>query len=305
MQEILVVLVAVGLIQGEPIVIKSGVVNSKDQAQQEDAAVYDGTSAKGIANFEKEGGFNHASDGTHVQAQDQGKYNEENAQKNIHNNQKGFIDDKFHQNAGGAVADVNEKSANKKGHHNSGYTKSFHKDESASSSSYYDDADDEQNKFQQNNHKNLYADAGQHSQAGSDFDDMRYAQNQGKNGYYNNAGNYDRNSANRKDFDNNNYYDSKENAGRRNAAKAYGGGGRYYDEEQYLHKPLYYHQDDYYHHRPKKTITIYEDPRYYGGGYEKSYPPQQDDYIQLEVKRPPRDYNVRSYDRRPSYDYYY
>lgn len=301
MREILVVLIAVGFAQGDPIVIKSGVTNSKDHAQQEGASVYDGSKAKGIANFEGEEGFNHASEGTHVQAQDQGKYNEENAQKNIHNNQKGFADDKFHQNAGGEVADVNTKSANKKGHHNSGYTKSFHKDESASSSSYYDDADDEQNQFQQNNHKNLYADAGQHSQAGTDFDDMRYAQNHGKNGYYNNAGNYDRNAANRKDFNNNNYYDNKENEARRNAAKAYGGGGRYYDEEQYLHKPDYYHED--YHHRPKKTITIYEDPRYYGG-VEKNYP-IHDDYIQLEVKRPPRDYDVRSYNRRPSYDYYY
>jgi hypothetical protein len=294
----------------DPIIIRSGINNHKDEARRQDANVFDLNSAKGASKYAGAEGYDRDNESKHVQAQDTGKYNEENGSKKLHSNENSFADDKYHQQAGGEVLDSNKKSANKKGHHNSGYSKSFRKDETANTSSYYDDADDEGNEYVQNNKKNVYGDSGQHVQRGSDVDDKRYLQDQGKKGYYNNAGNYDRDLANQRDYHSRNYYDNRENEGRRNAGKQYDEDARY-GEERYLKKPHYYYEPEPYYQRPipapKKTITIYEDPRY--DGYEK-YPQYDNDYIQLDLKRPPREYDPREYDyryydRRPSYDYYY
>ncbi|RZC33718.1 hypothetical protein BDFB_011307 [Asbolus verrucosus] len=305
MRPLFIFLTTIILAGCDPIIIRSGINSHKDEARRHEANIFDLTNAKGVTNYEGEEGFNRDNESKHVQAQDTGKYNEENAQKKLHSNENNFADDKFHQLAGGEVADYNKKSANKKGHHKAGYSKSFHKDESESSSSYYDDADNEDNEYVHNNKKNLYGDSGQHSQRASDLEDKRYLQDQGKKGYYNNAGNYDRDLANQRDYHARKYYDNKENLGRRNSANQYGEDERY-DQEKYLKKPHYYYEPEQYYQRPvtapKKTITIYEDPRY--DGYEK-YPPYDNDYIQLDLKRPPRDYDYKYYDRRPSYDYYY
>ncbi|EFA01918.1 hypothetical protein TcasGA2_TC007528 [Tribolium castaneum] len=285
----------------DPIIIRSGVSTHKDEGRRQDANVYDLNSAKGVSSYQGEEGYNHDNESKRVQAQDSGKYNEESGKKKLHSNENNYADDKYHQNQGGEVADYNKKSANKKGHHKSGYTKSFHKDESASTSSFYDDADNEDSEYVHNNKKNLYGDAGQHSQRGSHVDDQKYIQDEGKNGYYNNAGKYEKDLGNRQDYNSKKYYDAKENEGRRNAAHQYDEDDRY-GHERYLKKhPHYYYDEPYPITAPKKTITIYEDPRY--DGYEK-YPAYDNDYIQLEVKRPPRNYDYRYYDR-PSYDYYY
>ncbi|KAJ3657302.1 hypothetical protein Zmor_009118 [Zophobas morio] len=313
LRSLLVALAVFSSVGTDPIIIRSGVSSHKDAGRHEDANVFDLNSAKGISNFEGEEGFNKDSEGKHVQAQDSGRYNEANAQKNLHSNEKNFADDKYHQSEGGELSDYNKKSASKKGHHKSGFSKSFHKDETGSSSSYYDDSDDEGKEVVHNNKKNLYGDSGAHSQRGADLDDRRYAQDQGRQGYYHNAGNYDRDAANNRGYNSRRYHDAHENEGRRNAADRYGEEGRYGHEKYLKGGPHYYEPDPY--HGPTKKITIYEDPRY--DGHEK-YPSSYDnDYIQLELKRPPRDYDYRDYrdyrdykdykyyDRRPTYDYYY
>src|SRR5699024_9913304 len=116
-------------------------------------------------------------------------------------------------------------------HHKSGYTKSFHKDESASSSSYYDDSDNEGNEYVSNKKKNLYGDSGHDVHRAAEVDDKRYAQDQGRQGYYNNAGNYDRDAGNSRGYNAKKYYDAHENEGRRNAADRYGEEGRYGHEK--------------------------------------------------------------------------
>lgn len=275
----------------------------KNQAENEDSKVYDMSNIKGIANYEAEEGFNQNNENKHVKAQDSGNYNEANSDKKVQANENNFSGDKFHQASGGEISDFGKKSSTKKGHHKSGYKKSFHKDETGSSSSFYDDADDEGKEFVQSSKKNAYGDSGQQSEKGLAAADKRYEQDNAKKGYYDNAGNYEKDLANRRDYNSKQYYDNRENQGVRNAANKYGAADRY-DQERYLHKSPHFEPYDPYYQRstgPKRTITIYEDPRY--DGYEK-YPQYDGDYIQLDVKRPTRQDDYRHYDRRP-YDYYY
>lgn len=141
-----------------------------------------------------------------------------------------------------------------------------------------------------------YGDSEQGSRRNGDFNAAHSANEGAREGYYNNGNRYDKDRANRQNYNRNIYYDDREMADRRHLTNDYGDGSRY-AEDYYTERPYYNpsHQD--YSVNPRKHITIYEDPRYVRRAAYKQY---DDDYVELEVK-PRLDYR---HERRPYYHYY-
>lgn len=303
-------------VNGNAIVIKTGINNANQHEQQQDGGVYDTSAKKGVSNFEAEQGFNLENDRKYVKAEDGGNYAEENANKNHHLDESDYAGEKFHDQGGGTVVDLGNQVAHKKGHHRSGFHNSYHKDESGSNSSFYDDGDDVGDQRVFKTHKGTYGDIEKQRNHGSHLEGKDYAKEEGRRGGYNNGGVYEKDLGNKRDYNQKQYYDDHTLAGRSNAGHRYAEAARD-QEEKYHSRPFigphrphhpYPHGEYYGSHAYRapiqKTITIYEDPREdYARGYEPQY--ASDDYIQLDVKRSPAYYDYRSYDQKPYDDYYY
>lgn len=171
--------------------------------------------------------------------------------KNSHVGQNNFQNENFHHNLGDNIGNVDKKVAHHKGHHRTGFTNSYHKDETGSNSSFFDDGSDQGDVIESKNYRgdirfdinqqlskrfNSYiaashGDAGRHNQGGGAYDSSDFAKNHGRKGVYDNAGRYDKDYGNKRNFNRNNYYDSKEAQARRALGNAYEGGHRYAEDE--------------------------------------------------------------------------
>ncbi|KAH1027644.1 putative mediator of RNA polymerase II transcription subunit 26 [Dendroctonus ponderosae] len=299
------------IVHSSGVLIKSGVVKNQGEAQNEN--VEDVKFQKGIANFEEEEGFNKDDEKKSVVAQDSGRFGEQSANKKAHVDANNFQKENFHQNAGDQRGNVDTKVAHHKGHHKSGFTNSYHKDETGSNSSYFDDGSDDAGQIEHKNYRETYGDAGQHKQGGGKYDSAEFANDQARRGQYDNNGRYEKDYGNQRNYNRNNYYDGKENLARRNLGNSYEGGARF-AEQQYAHGPAYYPAPLPY-RRPLPPpppplpqdhhITIYEDPRYVRSDprYRRS-----DDYIDdvnLEIRNPLDRDRFDHYYNNPSKDYVY
>lgn len=151
------------------------------------------------------------------------------------------------------------------------------------------------------------------------MNNARYNQNQAKRNQYDNAGRYEKDLANRQNYNRNNYYDNREDYARRNAANENNYGAGRFVENKYQHNRPYdyygpdrlpYDDRDYYERPlPKKRITIYEDPRVLNGEldyqtYDRN-PYYNNDYVEIEVKPPYiNQYRYTDTVREPFYGYY-
>ncbi|XP_066154492.1 uncharacterized protein [Euwallacea fornicatus] len=290
------------------ILIKAGVSKSQGEAQNEN--LEDVKFHKGTANYEKEDGFNKDQEQKLIEAQDFGKFGELASNKKAFEDSNNYQKENFHQNGADQAGNLASKVAHHKGHHRTGFTNSYHKDESGSNTSFFDDGSDQADQIEQKNYKQSYGDVGQHRQGGGKYDSSDFANEQAKHGLYDNAGRFEKGHGNNRNYNRNNYYDGKEALARRNLGNAYEGGHRY-AEDNYVHPPPlppYYPPLPY---RPlpppppKHHITIYEDPRYVDSDlrYRRS-DGHVDDYVELDVRRPlQRTQKVRYYDE-PDYFYY-
>lgn len=86
---------------------------------------------------------------------DAGNFAEENGQRKDHLDQSHLNKEQFFQNGGGSLSDVGNKIAHKKGHHKSGFSNSYHKDEQGSNSSFFDDAADEGDQYMYRTQKGI------------------------------------------------------------------------------------------------------------------------------------------------------
>ncbi|XP_060531669.1 GATA zinc finger domain-containing protein 14-like [Cylas formicarius] len=308
----LVVIFGGGLVAPSSVVIKSGISKNEGQTKKENN---EGVQIrKGIANYEGEEGFNKDDETKSVSAQDAGRYGEQAANNKAHLDSKDFNEENFRQNGGSHNTDFGTKVAHKKGHHKSGFQNSYHKDESGSNSSYFDDGSDEGDEVVRKTSQGAYGDAGRQHQNGGHLDSAQFNQDQARQGNYNNAGRYDKDYGNRRNYNRNNNYYNQEDLDRRNLDNYYQGGRRY-AEENYEQRPHYYpqhpipvpHYQEHYRPLPvpsPKHITIYEDPRYVESDLRYRRSDYGDDYVQLDVRSPlerPNHYRVP--DRLP--DYYY
>ncbi|KAL1509558.1 hypothetical protein ABEB36_004272 [Hypothenemus hampei] len=286
------------------VLIKSGVVKNHGETQSENAE--DVKLHKGIANYEGEAGFNKDEGQKAIISEDSGKFDEHSGKKKIHEGSDNFQKENFHQTGGDSAGNLDTRVATKKGHHKSGFSNSYHKDESGSNTSFYDDGSDEAAQIHQKNYKDAYGDNGFIQQGGGKYDSAHFANDEARRGLYDNSGRYEKDHGNNRKYNRNNYYDNKENLARRNLANAYDRGSNY-AEEQY--GPAYYPPPLPYGPLPplppKHHITIYEDPRYLDSDvrYRRS-DGYGDDYVELDVRSPvERNPHVRYYEE-PDYLYY-
>lgn len=141
----------------------------------------------------------------------------------------------------------------------------------------------------------VYGDSGQGNRRGSDFNAAHSANEGVRQEQYDDDNRYDKDRANRQNYNRKIYYDDREAEDRKQLANDYNGR---YAEDNYRERP--YYQKPYTNYRydrpviPRKHITIYEDPRYVRRAPYKQY---DDDYVELEVKpRPDYQYQKRLYE---------
>ncbi|KAF7285048.1 uncharacterized protein LOC143192607 [Rhynchophorus ferrugineus] len=300
-------------VDGGSVVIKSGLL--KNHGEEQDENLHDVQFRKGIANFEGADGFNQNGQSKFSAAKDAGRYGEHLANKNAFLDTNDYNKDNFHQQGGEQAGNFGSKVAHKKGHHKSGFQNTYHKDESGSNSSYFDDGSDEGDESVNKRYRGSYGDAGQNHHNGGKYNAHDFANDQGRQGFYDNEGKYLNDHNNRQGFNRNHYYNNKEDYGRRNAGNNYRGNDRY-AEEKYVDRPHYYqshpqphpyYQNQAYRkatHLPQKPhITVYEDPRYVHSDprYRRS-DDYSDDYDDVNYGRL-SSHNQFNYRGKP--DYYY
>lgn len=83
------------------------------------------------------------------------RYGEQSANKKAHLDSNNFQNENFHQNGADNAGNSDSKIAHHKGHHKSGFSNSYHKDESGSNSSFFDDGSDEGDQVERKNYRGL------------------------------------------------------------------------------------------------------------------------------------------------------
>nr|CAH7764654.1 unnamed protein product [Callosobruchus chinensis] len=311
-------------VSGIPLVIKAGSAMQQNHQQHQDTKGYNGAIVKGIANYEGDEGFNHDLHKMYQDMSNTGRYGEHRGIVKNSLDQNQFNRDTVQQNGGGLITDIENKRAHKKGHHNSGFRNTYHKDETGSNSSFFDDGGDEGDEYVRKAQHGQYGDILQANQRGSNLASKNYANNAAEQSSYDKGQHGSQEQGRKGNFGRNQYYDDKEHANAANAAKAYGEAGRY-DQEQYAVKPypvypvlpaphplphppvLVHHplpvQDAVgppvapqlaplpppsLPHQGSRKITIYEDPRYVQQAPFRQYDNYGDhgDYVELDVRPP-------------------
>lgn len=234
--------------QIEAIYIKSGILT--DRARDQQGGVYDFDSNKGISTYLAEDGFHADNQRKQIGDQDAGRYSQGSADDRSVQQQNDYSKDHFYKQGAGGLSNIDRRTGQKLGHHNTGFTNSYHKDETGNRSNFYDISDDQGGGIYQNTQQGLYGDIISSNNRNSNLDGGKYYQDNARFGQYDNQGLYDNNLGSRRNYNHQNYNDDRALHGQSNVGERAGESGRYFAED---YREPYYHGFGYGHpghHRP-------------------------------------------------------
>ncbi|KAF5302910.1 hypothetical protein FQA39_LY02090 [Lamprigera yunnana] len=307
---------------------KISLINAQNEDENHNGGNHDLKFNSKVTNLNLEDGYNGGVKNGYSQNFNGGKYDMVNHDKNHHLDRIDYADHNFNRNEGGSLSNTNTQMENKKGHHNSGFHNSYHKDESSNKSSFYDDNDEEGGRLAHISKNGAYGNANAFKDGVSRFDDSYRLRGNHAGGRYDAGRNYQENLGNNKQYNNEDFYADKENFNKIRGGNRHGLSNDRYQESFYQRNPHYQHPylfKPHYDSRPlnynhktlfndyshpgKKTITVYEDPRVYhhSAAYSTYNKPQfVDDGVELDVV-PPRNAPRSSYHSfyKPDYAYDY
>lgn len=263
-------LFAIAGTETQAILIKSGVL--QDHARDLNGGIFDYDSNRGISSHILDDGFHADNERKHVGNQDTGRYSHGLADNKQILQENDFLKDNFYRQGAGGLSSIDHQLGEKIGHHNTGFTNSYHKDETGSKSNYYDVSDNLGNKFLQNAQQGLYGDIASSKNRNANFDGGRYHQGDSRFGLYDNQGLYGKNFGTRRNYNQQNYNDDRALRGQSNAADRIGESGRYVVEDYgapYHHNFGYSHPG-HYHSVRRSHVPIHEN--IYEDGVYSSHP---------------------------------
>ncbi|KAK9720990.1 protein of unknown function (DUF4779) [Popillia japonica] len=252
------------------ILIKSGVL--KDHSRDLNGGVFDYGSNQGISSHILDDGFHANNELKKIGNQDAGRYSQDLADNKHVLQQNDFARDNFYRQGAGDLSNIGRQFGQKVGHQNTGFTNSYHKDETGSKSNYYDISDDQGNKYLQNARQGLYGDTGSNRNHNSNYDGGKYYKDDSRFGIYDNQGLYDKNFGTRRNYNQENYNQDRALRGQSNSGDRIGESGRYILEDHA--GPHYsgfgYNHPGHYHVSRRNYVPIYEDG--YEDGIYSSHP---------------------------------
>lgn len=246
-----------------------------------------------------------------VGAKDSGHYVNQDVNKKIFDDNKFLSGQHYNQDAGEKVLGVAQKKGHKKGHHNTGFRNSYHKDESSNNSSYFDDYNDEADQSRIQNGRGRYGNEAEKRYDTRKEDGVRHLQDNSKRGNYDRQAGTDARNENHRDIDRKYYQGDRRDLTQNQRGQSYGGRDREFAHAEaaphyhggYYERPLNYAQRLYpeprrsFYDRPplvpedlrrpddfhRQTITIYEDPRY-ANPYSQDVQRDNSEFVHLDVR---------------------
>ncbi|GJQ65097.1 hypothetical protein Trydic_g7244 [Trypoxylus dichotomus] len=250
-------LFAISFVETQAILIKTGII--KDRARDLDGGIFDYDSNRGISTHILDDGFHSDNERKQIGNQDAGRYSQGLADNKHVLQQSDFNKDNFFRRGGGGLSNIGRQTGEKHGHHNTGFTNSYHKDETGSKSNYYDISDDHGNRYLQNGQQGLYGDFASNRNRNANYDGGRYYNDDSRLGIYDNQGLYDKNFGTKRNYNQQNFNDDIARRGQSNLADRVGESGRYIVEEHVpYHSGFGYAHPSHYHTTRRSHIPIYE-----------------------------------------------
>lgn len=256
--------------QTQAIFIRSGVL--QNHARDLNGGIFDYNANRGISGFITDDGFDKANQRKYIGGQDSGKYSQGLADDKRLIQEDDFSRDNFYKQGASGLSNIDRKAGQKVGHHNTGFTNSYHKDETGSKSNSYDISDDQGDKLLQNSQQGLYGDYALNKNRNANFDGGKYYKDDSRFGVYDNQGLYDKNFGARRNYNQQKYNDDRTLHGQSNIGGRIGESRRYISEEYPdRHHNFGYAHPGYYHlHSRRSYIPVYENT--YGDDLYSGYP---------------------------------
>ncbi|KAK9891588.1 hypothetical protein WA026_015548 [Henosepilachna vigintioctopunctata] len=220
-----------------------------------------------------------------VNSQDGSRFAESAGAKVSHLDQNGYHGNMYQQGAGRQDYEVMKNIGHRKGHHKSGFHKSYCKDESGNNSSYYDDGHDEGNQYVYDGRNKNYDGSSSYQQKNQNFDAGYYNKDKGVHKLYDNKNNI-YNDRGDNAYYNRKYYDNDgEFYGQHKDNDLYGRDG-YFTQNRYYDNPYYTGSYDHsgYDNYPSYSVQswsgaiptvhfndIYDEPHYGTDEYSRTY----------------------------------
>lgn len=180
-----------------------------------------------------------------VGAKDEGHYSNVDVDKKLFDDRKYAGGQTFNQDSGETVHGIAQKKGHKKGHHNTGFRNSYHKDESSNNSSYFDDYNDEADQSNSQNGRGRFGNEANKRYDNRKEDGIHHLQDNSRRGSYDRRGGTDARNADRQDYDRKRYqgdrrdynqmqrgqgYDGRDREFTRTEAAPYNHGGHAYED---------------------------------------------------------------------------
>ncbi|XP_059490390.1 keratin, type I cytoskeletal 9-like [Neocloeon triangulifer] len=190
----------------------------------------DEESRKGSKGRESQENYDQSQRSQHKNQQDQGYYGDLSGFRSGYEDGRNYQGgQKFGQQARNSLG-LGNRGGHKKGHTTTGFTNSYHKDETGKKSEFYDSSDDEGGSYLFRGQDQAFDGQGANAYQGGYNNNIYRNDNRGKQGHYGSGLNLADNKGHRNDYGRQEYYDQNRNYGHKagqQEAKQLGGG--YYD----------------------------------------------------------------------------
>lgn len=197
-----------------------------------------------------------------IGAKDAGEYSNVDVNKKIFDDSRYAGGQVYNQDAGENVHGVAQKKGHKKGHHNTGFRNSYHKDESSNNSSYFDEYNDEADQSNYQNGRGRYGNEASKRYDNRKEDGIHHLQDNSRRGNYDRRGDSDSRNIDHQDYDRKRYLADRRDHNQSQRGQGYSGRDREfahadaapYNVHGYNSYPPRPHPDDY-------RRRYYDEPR--------------------------------------------